>query len=142
METEIVETPIVATEEPIIKPLDLPTAVQRLLKSAIYAGKLYRGLREAAKLMDRGEASLVILAEDCDEPSYVKLVEALCKQRQVPLLHIEEKKDLGEWSGLCQFDKEGNARNVVGCSCVGIKEVGTDAEAYQYISDHMRKAAQ
>jgi small subunit ribosomal protein S12e len=69
----------------------------------------------------------------------VKLVEALCKQRTVPILRVESGKDLGEWVGLCKIDKDGKARKVVNCSCAGITDVGIDKESYKFISDYLNK---
>lgn len=62
-----------------------------------------------------------MLASNCDEPEYVKLVEALCAEHTINLIKVDDNKKLGEWAGLCKLDKEGNARKVVGCSCVVVK---------------------
>ena len=72
-------------------------------------------------LEPRRQAHLCVLASNCDEPMYVKLVEALCAEHNIPLLHVDDSKKLGEWAGLCKMDKEGKARKVVGCSCVVVK---------------------
>lgn len=64
---------------------------------------------------------LCILADNCDEPMYKKLVQALCNEHQIPLIKVDNNKKLGEWAGLCKIDSAGKARKVVGCSCVVIK---------------------
>lgn len=64
---------------------------------------------------------MCVLAEDCDEAMYKKLVIALCTEHNIPLLRVDNNKKLGEWAGLCKIDKEGKARKVVRCSCVVIK---------------------
>ena len=64
---------------------------------------------------------MCVLAEDCDEASYKKLVIGLCTEHNIPLLRVDNNKKLGEWAGLCKLDKEGKARKVVRCSCVVIK---------------------
>ena len=61
-----------------------------------------------------------MLASNCDEANYVKLIEALCAEHGIHLLKVDDKVQLGEWAGLCKIDKEGNARKVVGCSVVAI----------------------
>lgn len=61
---------------------------------------------------------MCLLANNCDEPGYSKLVEALCQEHQIRLLKVDTNKMLGEWAGLCKIDREGKARKVVGCSCV------------------------
>ncbi|KAG1961051.1 40S ribosomal protein S12 [Pimephales promelas] len=69
----------------------------------------------------RRQAHLCVLAANCDEPMYVKLVEALCAEHQINLIKVDDNKKLGEWVGLCKIDREGKPRKVVGCSCVVIK---------------------
>lgn len=64
---------------------------------------------------------LCVLAENCDEPMYKKLVSALCSEHQIPIIKVDNNKKLGEWAGLCKIDSTGKARKVVGCSCVVIK---------------------
>lgn len=68
----------------------------------------------------RRRAVLAILAENCEEVQYKKLVTALCNEHQIPLIRVDSNKKLGEWSGLCKIDKEGKPRKVCGCSCVVI----------------------
>ena len=41
-----------------------------------------------------------MLAEDCDQPDYKKLVEALCSEHNVSLLSVPEAKQLGQWAGV------------------------------------------
>ena len=49
--------------------------------------------------LERGEAQLVILAEDCDHEDYVKLVTALTAEKGVYLIKVPEKAKLGDWAG-------------------------------------------
>ena len=59
-------------------PMDVETALKEVLKNALVHDGLARGLHECAKMLDKGEAKLCILASSCNEPAYTKLVEALC----------------------------------------------------------------
>ena len=129
--------PEVEPEQP--QELDLPHAIQNVLKSARIHGKIYRGLRECAKALDRNEAAFCILASNCDDASYTKLVTALCSRRELPVLQVESNEELGKWAGLCQIDKDGNPRKIVRCSCVVISQVGTDLQSYEYISEYIKK---
>uniref|UniRef100_A0A4W2CVN7 40S ribosomal protein S12 n=1 Tax=Bos indicus x Bos taurus TaxID=30522 RepID=A0A4W2CVN7_BOBOX len=106
--------------------MDVNTALQEVLKTALIHDGLARGIREAAKALDkkhrkRRQAHLCVLASNCDEPMYVKLVEALCAEHQINLIKVDDNKKLGEWVGLCKIDREGKPRKVVGCSCVVVK---------------------
>ncbi|KAE9461876.1 hypothetical protein C3L33_06232, partial [Rhododendron williamsianum] len=89
----------------------------------------YRGLNEAAKVIDKHAAQLCVLAEDCNQPDYVKLIKALCADNNVSLILVPSAKTLGEWAGLCKLDKDGKARKVIGCSCVVVKSVLDNYEA-------------
>jgi ribosomal protein L7Ae-like RNA K-turn-binding protein len=40
----------------------------------------------------------------------VKLVEALCAEHGTHLIRVADGKQLGEWSGLCTYDKEGQVQ--------------------------------
>ena len=69
-------------------PMDVNTALQEVLKTALISEGLARGIHEAAKALDRRQAHLCVLANNCDEPMYVKLVEALCAEHGIPLLKV------------------------------------------------------
>ncbi|GMS90849.1 hypothetical protein PENTCL1PPCAC_13024, partial [Pristionchus entomophagus] len=80
--------------------MDVQSALKAALRSAHFADGLAKGLHEAAKALDKREAHFAVLAENCEEPMYIKLVEALCKEHQIPLMKVSDKKLLGEWCGL------------------------------------------
>lgn len=71
----------------------------------------------------RRQALLCILAENCSEAMYKKLVQGLCNEHQIPLITVDDNKKLGEWAGLCKIDNTGKARKIVGCSCVVIRVI-------------------
>eukprot|EP00079_Xenopus_tropicalis_P035568 XP_017949339.1 PREDICTED: 40S ribosomal protein S12 isoform X2 [Xenopus tropicalis] len=74
--------------------MDVNTALQEVLKTALIHDGLARGIREAAKALDKRQAHLCVLASNCDEPMYVKLVEALCAEHQINLIKVSKKKNL------------------------------------------------
>lgn len=56
-------------------------------------------------------------------------------------VQVEDGKKLGEWAGLCKIDKEGNARKVVGCSSVVVKDWGDpDADAIDVLQNYFKTA--
>ncbi|XP_031125424.1 40S ribosomal protein S12-like [Ipomoea triloba] len=128
------ETPAPAIGEP----MDLMTALQLVLKKSKAHGGLARGLHEGAKVIEKHGAQLCVLAEDCDQPDYVKLVKALCADHNVNLVTVPSAKTLGEWAGLCKIDSEGKARKVVGCSCVVVKDFGEEHEGYHIVQDYVK----
>lgn len=80
--------------------MDLLTALQLVMKKSAAHDGLVRGLREAAKAIEKHSAHLCILAEDCDQPDYVKLVKALCAEHNVHLITVPNSKTIGEWAGV------------------------------------------
>ena len=112
---------------------DVFTAVQEVLKKALIHDGLKRGLHECAKALTKREARLALLAEDCDHPEYIKLVQALCDDGGISLLKVPGRKQLGEWCGLCKIDQEGKARKVVNCSCAVITDFGENSAALDYL---------
>ncbi|KAJ0007321.1 hypothetical protein Pint_30331 [Pistacia integerrima] len=80
--------------------MDLMTALQIVLRKSLAHGGLARGLHEGAKVIEKHAAQLCVLAEDCNQPDYVKLVKALCADHNVSLLTVPSAKTLGEWAGV------------------------------------------
>ncbi|KAM0802234.1 50S ribosomal protein L30e-like protein [Usnea florida] len=103
-------------------------ALKGVLKLALINDGLARGLREASKALDRRQAHMCVLNEACEEEAYKKLVVALCGEHDIPLIKVPDGKMLGEWAGLCVLDREGNARKVVNCSCVVVRDWGEESQ--------------
>lgn len=120
-------------------PMDVETALQKVLKNALVHEGLSRGLHECAKSLDKGIAKLCVLSQGCNEPAYTKLIEALCAEHEVDLMKVSDGKQLGEWAGLAKVDKEGNARKVVGCSCVVVTNFGEESEALAILKGSFSK---
>jgi small subunit ribosomal protein S12e len=119
--------------------MDIMTALKKVLKTALVNDGLKRGLHEACKALDRGTGRLCCLAENCNEPEYTKLVRALCKSRQTPLLMVQSNKELGEWCGLCKIDETGMAKKVVKTSCAVITDFGEDSTALEVVMKYIKE---
>eukprot|EP00755_Sulcionema_specki_P030103 Sspe_Gene.93599::Locus_66193_Transcript_1_5_Confidence_0.636_Length_506::g.93599::m.93599/K02951/RP-S12e, RPS12; small subunit ribosomal protein S12e len=105
-------------EEEDFVPANLLEALQDVLKRAQYHYGVRRGLHETVKAIDKREAHLCILADDCDEPAYTALIRSLCHDHKVNLIMIPSKEHLGLYSGLVKLDKAGNVKKVIGmASC-------------------------
>ncbi|KAH0607096.1 uncharacterized protein H6S33_003084 [Morchella sextelata] len=107
--------------------MSVEDSLKGVLKHALIHDGLARGLREASKALDRRQAHMCVLNENCEEEPYKKLVEALCAEHKIPLIKVADGKKLGEWAGLCVLDREGNARKVVNCSCVVVRDWGEES---------------
>lgn len=96
---EVDDTPAVGTGGS----LNVMEALKGVLKIALIHDGLARGLREASKALDRRQAHICVLNENCEEEAYKKLVVALCSEHKIPLIKVPDGKMLGEWVGLCMF---------------------------------------
>merc|ERR1711935_414332 len=121
-EVKVEATPV--ETKPVETKMDKMQAVQQVLKDSLCADGLARGLRESVRALD------------CKEAAYTALVEALCTEHQIPYIHVDNAKTLGEWAGLCKLDTEGNVRKVVACKCVVVKDWGRESQAVQVLKDH------
>jgi len=118
---------------------DILTALKEVLKKSLIHNGLARGLHECAKALDKRQAHLCVLAANCTEPAYIRLVEALCAEHNINLIKVPESKQLGEWVGLCKLDKEAKPRKVVGCSCVVVKDYGEESDSLNVILEYFKK---
>jgi large subunit ribosomal protein L7Ae len=81
-------------------PKELAEAAYEALRIAKDTGKVRRGTNETTKSVERGQAKLVIIAEDVDPPEVVAHLPLLCEERKVPYVYVPSKDKLGEASGI------------------------------------------
>jgi|TARA_B100001142_G_scaffold174610_2_gene174254 small subunit ribosomal protein S12e len=130
-----------AEEAAAEEPMDLMSALQMVLKKALAEDGLHRGLREACKAIESRKALLCVLAQDCDQADYTKLIQALCNEVNVHLIRVPQAVQLGEWAGLCKLDAEGTARKVVKCSCVVVSDYGEETEGLAMLQEFLKNAS-
>ncbi|XP_060632176.2 small ribosomal subunit protein eS12-like [Anolis sagrei] len=118
--------------------MDDNTPLQEVLKTALIHDGLAHGICEAAKALDNCQAHFCVVASNCNESMYVKLVEALCAEHQINLIKVDDNKKLGEWVGLCKIDREGKLHKVVGCSCVVVEDSGKESQAKDVIEEYFK----
>ena len=64
-------------------PSDVQAKVLEVVEAAKAAGGLRKGTNEATKAIERGEAKLVIIAEDVDPEEIVMHMPAICGEKRV-----------------------------------------------------------
>merc|ERR1712000_550206 len=107
-----------AVEAEVEEQIDIETAIQEVLKRALIANGLGRGLRECQKALEQGSVDL-------------------CLERGVKLFKVNKAKKLGEWAGLRKLDRDGKPRKVVSSSCVVIKNYGEESKYLTFLLNFM-----
>ena len=82
-------------------------------------GKIRKGANEATKAIEKGEAKLVVYAEDVNPKEIVMHLPLLCKEKNIPCMKVSKKEDLGAAAGLAvgtaavAIVKEGEAKAAI-----------------------------
>ncbi|MFH0971153.1 MAG: 50S ribosomal protein L7Ae [Candidatus Micrarchaeota archaeon] len=99
-------------------PADIQKKTLDLLSDVKTAnGILRKGTNECTKAIERGEAALVVIAEDVDPAEIVMHLPQICSEKKVPYVYIKEKVSLGKAAGLnvgsaaIAIQKAGNSSN-------------------------------
>jgi small subunit ribosomal protein S12e len=113
-----------------IQTVDFETALKRIVQTANADSLLAKGIHEVSKSLEtkdeKVKAKYVLLAKNCTEANYVKIVKGLAAQNKIPVHEIEEGETLGEWLGISKVDKNGNVTKKRKCSSVAIRDFSTD----------------
>ncbi|MDP3066753.1 MAG: 50S ribosomal protein L7Ae [Methanobacteriaceae archaeon] len=106
-------------------PKELADKAYEALEIARDTGKITKGTNEVTKAMERGNALLVLIAEDIDPPEIAAHMPVLAEEKEIPYVYIPTKDELGEAAGLN-----------VGTASAGIIDAG---EAQELIKDVAEK---
>jgi len=81
-------------------PNDLAEKVYQLVELSSDTGRVAKGTNEVTKKVERGEAALVIMAEDVSPPEIVAHLPILCEEKNIAFAYVPSKQELGVVSGL------------------------------------------
>ena len=81
-------------------PKELAEKVLEAVRIARETGKVRVGTNETTKMVERGQAKLVIIAEDVDPEEIVMHLPMLCEEKGIPYVYVPSKKELGEAAGI------------------------------------------
>mgnify|MGYP000341892318 CR=1 FL=1 len=100
-------------------PKELSERVLQAVELARNTGKIKKGMNETTKAVERGEAKLVIIAEDVEPEEIVMHLPVLCDEKKIPYVYVPSKQELGRAAGIdvaassaCIID-EGEAKELV-----------------------------
>lgn len=82
-------------------------------------GKIRKGANEATKALEKGNAKLVVYAQDVSPKEIIMHLPLLCKEKNVPCFAVSKRDDLGAAAGLAvptaavAVVKEGEAKSAI-----------------------------
>lgn len=71
-----------------------------LVEKARENGKIGKGANETTKYVERGQAKLVVMAEDVSPEEILAHMPILCEEKNVPYTYVPSKQELGSAAGL------------------------------------------
>src|SRR4030067_769715 len=81
-------------------PKELIDKAYQVVELARDSGKIRKGTNEGTKLVERGDAQIVVMAEDVDPPEILAHMPLLCEEKGVPYAYVPSKQELGVAAGL------------------------------------------
>src|SRR5207245_4964792 len=81
-------------------PKDLTDKVYQVVEIAKESGKIRKGTNEVTKLVERGEAQFVVMAEDVQPEEMLAHMPLLCEEKGIPYAYVPSKQELGVAVGL------------------------------------------
>jgi len=79
---------------------ELQDLAYELIEKARDGGKIGKGANEATKYVERGQAKLVIMAEDVTPEEILVHMPILCEEKNIPYTYVPSKEELGNAAGL------------------------------------------
>ncbi|TLZ66622.1 MAG: 50S ribosomal protein L7ae [Methanobacteriota archaeon] len=81
-------------------PKDLTDKIYQVVEVAKESGKIRKGTNEVTKLVERGEAQFVVMAEDVQPEEILAHMPLLCEEKGISYGYVPSKQELGVASGL------------------------------------------
>lgn len=81
-------------------PKELVDKELEIISKAKKGGKIKIGSNQVTKAIERGQAKLVLVAEDVNPPEIVMHLPLLCKEKEIPVGFVPTRKELGEAAGI------------------------------------------
>lgn len=81
-------------------PKELADKAYEIVEAARDTGKVRKGTNEVTKLVERGDAQLVIMAEDVQPPEILAHMPLLCEERNIIYAYVPSKAELGHAVGM------------------------------------------
>ena len=110
-------------------PKEIVEKAYEALNLARKGGKIKKGTNEVTKAVERGTAKIVFVAQDINPKEIIMHFPALCEEKDIPLVPVPKKEDLGEAAGMSvptaaiAITQEGEAKQIIKELTAKIKSV-------------------
>ena len=81
-------------------PEEIVEQIEEALETAKKTGKVAKGTNEVTKFIERGDAQLVVIAEDVDPVEIVAHLPILAEEKDIPYSYLPTKDKVGSAAGL------------------------------------------
>jgi len=81
-------------------PKDVQDLAYDLVEKARDNGKISKGANETTKQVERGQAKLVVMAEDVSPEEILAHMPILCEEKKIPYTYVPSKEELGNAAGM------------------------------------------
>jgi len=81
-------------------PKEIQDLAYDLVEKARDNGKISKGANEVTKQVERGQAKLVVMAEDITPEEILAHMPVLCEEKNTPYAYVPSKDELGSAAGL------------------------------------------
>lgn len=81
-------------------PKEIQDLAYEVVEKARDTGKISKGTNEATKQVERGQAKLVVMAEDVSPEEILAHMPLLCEEKNIPYSYVPSKEELGSAAGL------------------------------------------
>ncbi|MCL2157259.1 MAG: 50S ribosomal protein L7Ae [Methanobrevibacter sp.] len=81
-------------------PQEIADKAEEALEIARNTGKVAKGTNEVTKFIERGNAELVLIAEDVDPAEIVAHIPVLAEEKEIPYAYLATKEEVGGAAGL------------------------------------------
>ena len=100
-------------------PKELVDKVYEAVEVAKATGKIRKGTNETTKVIEKGQAKLVVIAKDVNPPEITMHIPLLSEEKGVPCIQVPSKEELGAAAGIdvptgsIVIVQEGEAKNLI-----------------------------
>lgn len=81
-------------------PKDIQDKTYEAVEAARDTGSVKKGTNEVTKFIERGQAKLVVMAEDVTPEEVLAHIPLLCEEKGIAYAYVPSKQELGQAAGL------------------------------------------